>query len=295
MVSLVECVSFSLSGVDKRITSLYFYWDFFNIFLGSVLGSSLFAFFGNALTLTDIRAVLDTLGQSIATSAIFLTNYVLLRTLFLVPMKLFFPHPGILNYVLRNVLSVTCFKGMNITRRQRYTAWEPKSFMYGREAGTALLMTLIGVVYIATSPITVAIVAFYFIFMYVVCRHHMLYVYARNYESGGELWPLLFDRFVIMLLSLAYFTACQLITKQAIIQAVVIFITTPIILYKFHSVCTKRYKDVSLHVPLDIAWRQPKADVPPQMYIPSELRSQSVGWHPEQGKAWSGYGMPRWL
>lgn len=295
MVSLVECVSFSLSGVDKRITSLYFYWDFFNIFLGSVLGSSLFAFFGNAIALTDIRAVLDTLGQAIATSSIFLTNYVLLRTLFLVPMKLFFPHPGILNYVLRNVLSVTCFKGMNITRRQRYQAWEPKSFMYGREAGTALLMTLIGVVYIATSPITVAIVAFYFIFMYVVCRHHILYVYARNYESGGELWPLLFDRFIIMLISLAYFTACQLITKQAIIQAVIIFITTPIILYKFHSVCTKRYKDISLHVPLDIAWRQPKADVPPQMYIPSELRSQSVGWHPEQGKAWSGYGMPRWL
>jgi len=48
-------------------------------------------------------------------------------------------------------------------------------------------------------------------------------------------------------------------------------------------------------VPLDIGWRQPKAHVPPEMYIPSELRSQSVGWHPEQGKAWSGYGLPRWL
>merc|ERR1711959_460835 len=126
---------------------------------GSVLNGRLFTLIGQAVTLTNVRAILEVVGQGITNSSTFLTNYVLLRTLFLVPMKLFFPHPGILNYVLRNVLSVTCFKGMNITRRQRYQAWEPKSFMYGREAGTALLMTLIGVVYIATSPITVAIVA----------------------------------------------------------------------------------------------------------------------------------------
>merc|ERR1712072_1287171 len=168
MVSLVECVAFSLSGVDKRITSLYFYWDFFNIFLGSVLGAGIFTLFGQALSLNDVKEILETLGQGITNSATFLTNYVLLRALFLVPFKLFFPHPGILNYVLRSILSVTCFKGVGITRRQRFQAWEPKSFMYGREAGTSLLMTLIGVAYCSTSPITVAIVAVYFVGIFVV-------------------------------------------------------------------------------------------------------------------------------
>ena len=295
MVALVECVAYSLSGVDRRISSLYFYWGFFNIFLGSVLSGSLFTLIGQAVTLTNVRAILEVVGQGITNSSTFLTNYVLLRALFLVPFKLFFPHPGILNYVLRSILSVTCFKGVGITRRQRFQAWEPKSFMYGREAGTVMLMTLIGVVYCSTSPITVAVVGMYFLGMFLVVRHHLLYVYARNYEGGGELWPLLFDRFVIMLVTMAYFTACQLITKQAWPQAVVIFITAPIILWKFWSVCTKRYREVSENVPLDIGWRQPKAHVPPEMYIPSELRSQSVGWHPEQGKAWSGYGLPRWL
>ena len=295
MVSLVECVAFSLSGVDRRITSLYFYWDFINIFLGAVLGAGLFTIFGQALSLNDVQEILQTLGAALAGSANFMTNYALLRALFLVPLKLVFPHPGILNYLVRHMLSLMCFKGVGITRRQRYQAWEPKSFMYGREAGTALLMTLIGVSYVATSPVTVAIVTFYFIGMYVVCRHHLLYVYARNYESGGELFPVLFDRFVIMLVTLSYFMAFQLLTKQAWTQAVLLFLTTPFILYKFHSICTKRYREVSSNVPLDIAWRQPVADVPPQMYIPSELRSQSVGWHPEQGKTWSGYGMPRFL
>ncbi|UPQ98976.1 calcium-dependent channel protein [Chloropicon primus] len=294
MVSLVECVAFSLSGVDKRITSLYFYWDFFNIFLGSVLGAALFTMIGQAVSLDNVREIMEALGKGIVSSSTFLTNYVMLRALFLVPFKLFFPHPGLLGYVLRNALSVT-FTGVGITRRQRFQAWEPKSFMYGREAGTSLLMTLIGVAYCSTSPITVAIVAIYFLGIFVVIRHHLLYVYARNYESGGELWPILFDRFVVMLVSLSYFAACQMITKQAWPQALVLFVTTPVICWKFWSICNKRYREVSENVPLDIGWRQPKAAVPPQMYIPSELRSQSVGWHPEQGKAWSGYGLPRWL
>jgi len=295
MVALVECVSFSLGGVDRRITSLYFYWGYLNIFIGAILGAGALNLLGSALALNSAEQVLTTIGVSIAASANFLTNYALLRALLLVPLKLVFPHPGILGYIVRNLLSLTCCRGAGITRRQRYQAWEPKSFMYGREAGNTMVMGLIGVAYIATSPITVAVVACYFIGFFVVCRHHLLYVYARNYESGGELWPVLFDRFVIMLITLAYFTAFQLITNKAWLQAVIILLTTPIILFKFHSICTKRYKEVCLEMPLDIAWRQPRAEIPPQMYIPSELRHQSIGWHPEQGKAWSGYGMPRWL
>merc|ERR1712176_1349495 len=246
----------------------YFYWDFFNIFLGSVLGAGLFTLFGQAIGLDDLRDVLEAIGQGITSSATFLTNYVLLRAFCLVPFKLLFPHPGILGYLLSFVRG-------RVTRRQRFDSWSPKSWMYGRESGTSLLMCLIGVVYSATSPITVGVVAVYFIGFFVVCRHHLLYVYARNYESGGELWPVLFDRFVIMLITLAYFTAFQLITNKAWLQAVIILLTTPIILFKFHSICTKRYKEVCLEMPLDIAWRQPRAEIPPPMYIPSELRHQS--------------------
>ena len=288
IAALVECVAFSLSGVDKRITSLYFYWDFFNIFLGSVLGAGLFTLFGQAIGLDDLRDVLEAIGQGITSSATFLTNYVLLRAFCLVPFKLLFPHPGILGYLLSFVRG-------RVTRRQRFDSWSPKSWMYGRESGTSLLMCLIGVVYSATSPITVGVVAVYFLGMVVVARHHLIYVYSRNYESGGELWPVLFDRLIIILGSFAIFTSCQLLTKQAWFQAVTIFLTAPFLLFKFWSIQRKRHALVSEHIPLDIAWRQPKASVPPQMYIASELRSGAVGWHPEQGKAWSGYGLPRFL
>lgn len=109
------------------------------------------------------------------------------------------------------------------------------------------------------------------------------------------MFPVLFDRFVIMLVTLAYFTGFQLITMKAWAQSVILLVSTPPILYRYHRVCTKKYRDVSTNVPLDIAGRQACAEVPPQMYIPSELRSASVGWHPEQGKGWNGYGMPRFV
>lgn len=73
---------------------------------------------------------------------------------------------------------------MGVTQRDRYSFWEPKSFMYGKEAGIVMLMSLIGVAYVSTCPVTAMAVSFYFIFMYIVSRHHLLYVYARSYESG---------------------------------------------------------------------------------------------------------------
>ena len=130
-------------------------------------------------------------------------------------------------------------------------------------------------------------------------QHRYQQAYAsrlrRSAPLRGELWPVLFDRLIIILGSFAIFTSCQLLTKQAWFQAVTIFLTAPFLLFKFWSIQRKRHALVSEHIPLDIAWRQPKASVPPQMYIASELRSGAVGWHPEQGKAWSGYGLPRFL
>ena len=36
----------------------------------------------------------------------------------------------------------------------------------------------------------------------------------------------------------------------------------------------------------------PRTSVPRELFIPSELRPESAGWHPENGKAWQGYGVP---
>lgn len=295
-VALCECMSVSLDGLDRRVTALYFYWSFLNVFLGSVFGSGLVQFFATFLTLDNVFDVLEVLGTALNKSATFLTAYALTRALLLVPMKLVFPHPQVLMFFLKKLCSVMCCKGCGITRRDRFEGWQPKSCMYGREAGISMLMCLIGVCYALSSPITVAVVAFYFMGIFVVFRHHLLYVYSRAYESGGELWPVLFDRFVVMLVSLAFFVSVQLLTREAFAQAIILIVTVPPVLYRYHRVLSKRYKNITKVVPLDIAFRQPRGVVvPPSMFIPSELRFQSAGWHPEQGKAWQGYGVPRYL
>ena len=38
----------------------------------------------------------------------------------------------------------------------------------------------------------------------------------------------------------------------------------------------------------------PTVELDPRLYIAPPLRKQCVGWYPEWGKAWLGYGVPRY-
>jgi len=45
-------------------------------------------------------------------------------------------------------------------------------------------------------------------------------------------------------------------------------------------------------LPLEYASTMPPARVNPRAYIPPPLFQRAVGWHPEWGKVWSGWGTP---
>ena len=49
-------------------------------------------------------------------------------------------------------------------------------------------------------------------------------------------------------------------------------------------------------LPLQAVAAAPRAEVDPRAYLPPPLRQGCVGWHPEWGKVWEKYGIPReWL
>ena len=91
--------------------------------------------------------------------------------------------------------------------------------MYGKELGIFLLIALMGICYAVTAPLILVFTAVYFALAFVVYKHHLIYVYARAYESGGIFWPLLFSRvvlnvgFVLCKLGLA---SCCLATARSI-------------------------------------------------------------------------------
>jgi DNA-directed RNA polymerase III subunit RPC2 len=281
--------------IDRRIISLYFYWDFFNVFLGGVIGSAGITLLVQNFNDVDLNQVLILFGRAIMSNSNFFISYVSLRALLMIPFKLLFPHPAVLCWTLRNLLSKTycCATRCNLTFRDKYVIWAPKSFMYGKESGIFLLIAMMGAIYAVSAPLILVFAAIYFSFAFVVFKHHLLYVYGRAYESGGIYWPILFTRMVILLISMACLTGVQMVIKHALWPAIAL-LPAPFLLLYFMSSCNKQFHNQVNYVPLEIAKAMPKADVPRELYVAPELRKESAGWHPESGKAWQGYGVPMW-
>ena len=88
-----------------------------------------------------------------------------------------------------------------------------------------------------------------------------------------------------------FFTAAQFLVKGAFFQAAILVVTLPFALWHFRSYCQPRFQSSVQDVPLEIAKAMPRTSIPRELFIPSELRPESAGWHPENGKAWQGYGV----
>ena len=105
---------------------------------------------------------------------------------------------------------------------------------------------------------------------------------------------LFFDRVFIMLGTMTIFTAAQLFAKVAILQAILMVLTGPLAVYVFWGHCQRKFLPQVERVPLEVARKMPTTTVPRALYIAPEQRKGSMGWHPEAGKAWVGYGVPMW-
>ena len=294
-IAAAEGRNIALSMIDRRIISLYFYWDFFNVFLGGVIGSAGITLLVQNFGKLDLNSVLNLFGRAIMSNSNFFISYVSLRAFLMIPFKLLFPHPAVLCWTFRHLLSKTycCAMRCNLTFRDKYVIWAPKSFMYGKESGIFLLIGMMGAIYAVSAPLILVFTAVYFSFAFIVFKHHLLYVYGRAYESGGVYWPILFTRMMILLISMACLTGVQMIIKKALWPALAV-LPAPFLLLYFMSACNKQFHNQVNFVPLEIAKAMPRADVPRELYIAPELRKESAGWHPESGKAWQGYGVPMW-
>jgi hypothetical protein len=102
--------------------------------------------------------------------------------------------------------------------------------MRGVEAPDAMLACLCSLV----SPLLCPVVLVYFLFAYVMWRNSVMYLNVRKYESGGSLWPHVFDRLVVCLLIFQLFMTSLMLVKKAYYQGILLLLTVPIMLKKFH-------------------------------------------------------------
>jgi hypothetical protein len=76
------------------------------------------------------------------------------------------------------------------------------------------------------------------------------------------------------------------------LQAVLLIVLVPIILYRFNDFIFFRFKRAMRHVPLRLAQDAPPATVDPKSYIPPPMAQHSVGWTPDWCKPWQGWDLP---
>lgn len=280
----------SLSGLDRRCCSLFFYWDVFNVFLGAMLGGSVIAELPTYIE--DPTQIWNALSAAIPSSSNFFINYVAYRALVMAWFRLWYPHLG---------TTVSMLKWMRIlpwAKSPREKALESpiRNCRYGRDIGIPVLMNFVMVMaYCVVSPLILPFGLLYFILLWSVWRYQMLYVYQRSYESGGLFWPLVAHRVVICLFICVLFTSVVFVLKEAYTQAALMLVSLPLYLLRYDIYISKRYDQVVEQIPLTAVHQAGRvASVDPTIWHPPPLREGAEGWHPQWGVVWQYWGVPRY-
>jgi hypothetical protein len=285
-----EGSSFSLSQLERRIGAVFFYWDVFNVFLQGIVGS---AFFQQLTAIVyDPRNLPNILGVSLPDSSNFFIQFIAMRALFLVWLRMCVPHGGVWqNWAHFVCCPPRCCSFCNTDRDMSLT-YGPRTPRYGFEMGHVLLIYLLSLTFSVVAPLLLPFSVAWFACAWVQWRHNLCYVYQRKYESGGLMWTYMFSRICICLVVMQLFTFCVLAVKGAFVQAFLIVAFLPALTVKFHRSCQRRFGRGVENVPLELAQRAPRASVPPLAYVPPPLQAKSWGWYPEWNKIWDGWGMP---
>ena len=88
--SQAERKHFSLSKLDLRCAQLFFHWNVWNFFFGTLLGGTIIS--GIRQAISDPGAIVNILGTAIPQASNFFINYVILRALTMTMFRLFYPH-----------------------------------------------------------------------------------------------------------------------------------------------------------------------------------------------------------
>ncbi|EAL65929.1 hypothetical protein DDB_G0282971 [Dictyostelium discoideum AX4] len=222
------------------------YWAFLvtNVFLvvsiaGTVLGI-LFKMLEN-LTLKDIATLL---GQSLPKQSSFFINYILVQALTSVPMDIVRPIELIAG-IIRSSRESSFGQKMKALSHDDPTSLN--SIKYARE----LLIFVITLSYSTLSPLILPFGLLYFLMDFFVSKYNHIYSFCPKYQSGGMIWPLVFNRLCIGLV-IYQLTGIGLFVLKTFIPGIVISFLMPFFTLFYWWRNVDKYKKPSSVLSLDI-------------------------------------------
>lgn len=80
------------------------------------------------------------------------------------------------------------------SERRKARLWKDQTTKYGSEIVPHSIAILLGLVFAVVQPVIAPVALIYFLVNTVLWRYQLLYVFTEQYQSGGKLWPIVFDQ-----------------------------------------------------------------------------------------------------
>lgn len=284
----------SMSGLDRRVSSYFYYYDVFNGFLMVVLSGGTVAQIGAALNNdstnnTTHESMVTVLGQALVGACNFFFCNIIWKTFFTNVFRYVWPHDGTVLFVLIR------YMGLKVPKcdRDRMVIRTNPGFRGGRHYGALMMVFIPGLCYGVINPVILPLCLGYFLTAWIAWKYAIVYFYERSHESGGQMFEQVYDHIINTLYLAAGFTSIVLLSQKAWWCALVVFVVLPSMLQVFTaSMESYRY---NRNVPLEFLARAPKAVINPLQYVPTALRNGAVGWYPDGQRVWEKYGIPRYV
>ncbi|KAH8551573.1 hypothetical protein BGW37DRAFT_494178 [Umbelopsis sp. PMI_123] len=166
------------SSIELALLHKYFVFQFFNVVLVSTIANAIF----QAIEIfQNPSSIIGTLASKLPQAATFFITYILLQATISAALELLQIVPLILSWV---------FAFLTSTPR---SIWNQKGVCPTVNLGTLIpahtVMFVLGILYSTIAPLVLPFVLLFFITHYFVYLHQFLYVYERDFESGGQCYP----------------------------------------------------------------------------------------------------------
>ncbi|GLT28330.1 hypothetical protein SLA2020_032720 [Shorea laevis] len=233
----------SQSALERRSATRYYFFQFINVFLGSIITGTAFQQLNNFIH-QSANDIPKTIGVSIPMKATFFITYIMVDGWAGVAAEILRLKPLII-YHLKNFFLVK-------TEKDREEAMDPGTLGFNTGEPQIQLYFLLGLVYAVVTPILLPFIIIFFSLAYVVYRHQIINVYNQEYESAAAFWPDVHARIVTALIISQLLLMGLLSTKEAA-QSTPLLITLPILTIWFHRFCKERYEPAFIRYPLQEA------------------------------------------
>ncbi|TYI20155.1 hypothetical protein ES332_A07G216700v1 [Gossypium tomentosum] len=172
----------SLSALERRSASRYYFFQFINVFLGSIITGTAFQQLNNFIH-QSTNEIPKTIGASIPMKATFFITYIMVDGWAGVAAEILRLKPLII-YHLKNFFFVK-------TEKDREEAMDPGTIGFNTGEPQIQLYFLLGLVYAIVTPILLPFIIVFFALAFVVFRHQLLLMGLLSTKEAASSTPLL--------------------------------------------------------------------------------------------------------